>query len=311
MVRKSWYAILTLLLLSPFTAEVLTGATTFPQFINPIGLGILVGLYGLGALLIRETRIRLSVGYGGVLLLGFAYGVIEEGIAVKSFFDPYWKDLGIFGVYGRWLGVNWVWSLYLTIFHSVWSILAPIILVEALYPDILDKPWIGKKGLAISLTLFSIDVILINLLLTKYRPSPIYYLGCLMIIAVLVYMAMGSKEHIAKPDVGPKRYGLYWALWGSCFFVFFYVISALIPLPLIPLTLGVLVGYIAYVLARQMDAFKQSLLHRYWLYTGIVVVLLFIDILQSLQLNIERLVTTILAVIVLTIMYRRVRRCIT
>lgn len=95
-------------MLLPFTAKVLSGAITLPQFINPIGLGILIGLYGLGTLLIHEARIRLSVGYGGVLLLGFAYGVIEEGVAVKLFLDPYWKDLGVFGVYSRWLGVSWV-----------------------------------------------------------------------------------------------------------------------------------------------------------------------------------------------------------
>lgn len=84
-----------------------------------------------------------------------------------------------------------------------------------------------------------------------------------MIIVILVYTAMRSKEHIVKLDIGPKRYGLYWALWGSCFFLFFYVISAFTPLSLTPLILGVLVGYIAYVLARQMDVFKQGLLHKY------------------------------------------------
>mgnify|MGYP005646637789 FL=1 len=82
-----------------------------------------------------------------MLLLGFAYGIVEEGVAVKSFFDPHWKDIGMFGVYGRWLGVNWVWSLYLTIFHGVWSILAPIVIVEAMYLKVAYKLWVGKRGL--------------------------------------------------------------------------------------------------------------------------------------------------------------------
>ncbi|MCD6244170.1 MAG: hypothetical protein J7J65_02910 [Candidatus Korarchaeota archaeon] len=52
-----------------------------------------------------------------------AYGIVEEGVMTRSFFCPTWPDLGILAEYGRWIGVNWVWAIQLTIFHAVFSII--------------------------------------------------------------------------------------------------------------------------------------------------------------------------------------------
>lgn len=101
-------AAITLLFLSPITAELLSGSAPPVEFFNPFGLMTLVVLYGCGAIILRELKIRWRKGYGVLLVLGAAYGIIEEGLMVKSFFYPYWMDIGILGVYGRWLGVNWV-----------------------------------------------------------------------------------------------------------------------------------------------------------------------------------------------------------
>lgn len=32
------------------------------------------------------------------------YNILEEGLMVKSFFDPSWLDLGVLGIYGGWGG---------------------------------------------------------------------------------------------------------------------------------------------------------------------------------------------------------------
>ena len=101
--------IIILALLSPAIAELLSGSSPPLEFFNPFGFVLLVGLYGCGVVIVRELSIRWEKGWGSILLLGAAYGIIEEGLAVKSFFDPNWMDLGILGTYGRWIGVNWVW----------------------------------------------------------------------------------------------------------------------------------------------------------------------------------------------------------
>jgi len=222
-------------------------------------------LYGLGSLIIRELRLRLHIGYSETLLLGFAYGIVEEGAAVKSFFDPHWKDIGMFGVYGRWLGVNWVWSLYLTIFHGVWSILAPIVIVEAIYLKVAYKQWIGKRGLISSALLFSINIMVINLLLTKYQPSFTHYLACFVIIFTLVYIVKKLRIHdinVVKTYTSPQRYGLYWTLWGLAFFTAFYLLSVLIPLPHIPIIIGSSLGYVSLFLTKSLDRLCWSRLYR-------------------------------------------------
>lgn len=78
--RREGAAALVLLFLSPIIAEFLSGSTTPTEFINPVVLLMLLGLYGTSALLIRELRVRHGLGYASVLVLGFAYGVLEEGL---------------------------------------------------------------------------------------------------------------------------------------------------------------------------------------------------------------------------------------
>ncbi len=79
---------LVLFLLSPAIAELLSGSAPPLEFFNPLGFVILASLYGSGAILARELALRWRKGYLSLLLLGAAYGVIEEGLIVKSFFDP-------------------------------------------------------------------------------------------------------------------------------------------------------------------------------------------------------------------------------
>ena len=90
--------IISLVILSPLIAELLSGSAPPLEFFNPISFFVLLGMYGCGVLIIREYSIKFDIGFVCIIILGIAYGVIEEGLAVKSFFDPEWMDLGILGV---------------------------------------------------------------------------------------------------------------------------------------------------------------------------------------------------------------------
>ncbi len=149
---RTWYAVLALLLLAPACGEMLSGSTPPLMFVNPISLFIQAGLYGSGALLIREVVRRNGLGWRSVLVLGAAYGILEEGLVVTSWFNPYWPDVVSLHGYSRWLGINWFWALSLTMYHAVCSITVPIVLAEALFPRIAARPWL-RRG---SITLFAI-----------------------------------------------------------------------------------------------------------------------------------------------------------
>jgi hypothetical protein len=136
---------LLLFFLSPAIAELLLGSSPPSEFFNPFSLLLLCSLYGSGALIVRELKVRWNKGFVSMFVLGAAYGMIEEGLMVKSFFDPKWMDLGILGVYGRWLEVNWVWAEWLTIYHAIFSIAIPITLVELAYPKRRSDRWLSNK----------------------------------------------------------------------------------------------------------------------------------------------------------------------
>jgi len=155
-----WKPVLTLLVLSPAIGELLSGSSPPQQFFNPVFFLLLVGLYGCGALLVRETVARWKLNATGLLLLGAAYGIVEEGLTCKSFFNPHWTDTGFLSVYGRAWGVNWVWTFGLTVYHMVVSITVPIFLTEALFFGRAGEPWLRRRGWILSSSALASVVVL-------------------------------------------------------------------------------------------------------------------------------------------------------
>ncbi|NEW09907.1 hypothetical protein GK047_28900 [Paenibacillus sp. SYP-B3998] len=133
-----------LFFLSPILGEVLFGALPLSKAIP--GLLSLIGLYGGGALMIRElVRIR-RLGVWSLFLLGLAYGIVEEGVVVQSFLNPHYPGLDFLGEYGRSFGISWVWAVFIVVYHAVFSVTIPIVLTECIFPEKRDEPWLGKKG---------------------------------------------------------------------------------------------------------------------------------------------------------------------
>ena len=184
--------LLALILLSPIIAEMLSGSSPPLEWLNPITPLLLIWLYGAGVLVMRETAVRWKTGWPSILLLGAAYGIIEEGLAVKSFFDPGWMDLGTLAWYGRWLDVNWVWAVWLTIYHAVVSIAIPIFLTEWIWPRIRSQPLTSRRGYFTAIGLLAGATVFINLLLTPYRPSVWHLFGA---AAAVVFLAWAAKRH--------------------------------------------------------------------------------------------------------------------
>jgi len=203
---------LALFFLSPAVGELLSSSSPPAEFFQPFTFLLLASLYGSGALVARELAHRWGKGWPSVLLLGAAYGIVEEGLAVKSFFDPNWMDLGPLGVYGRWAGVNWVWSVGLTIYHATFSIGIPILLVGLLFPAQRNRPWLSSNGLRWIVVLLVAVTFFINLALTPYRPSVLAHLVAAAGVVGLGIWARraGSPQPAANlPALGsPLRIGV-------------------------------------------------------------------------------------------------------
>lgn len=184
--------ILYFVLLSAFLPEAITGSTPPQAWLNPIQALLNFWLYGTGVLVVREISLRWKTGWPGILLLGAAYGVVEEGLAVTTFFNPTLPQLGILGWYGRDLGVNWLWAVWLSTFHATVSIAIPIFLMEWHWPGLKGRSLLTDRGLYATIGLLGLAALTINLLVhaaNPYQEAGPEYLVAFTAIAVLAYVA--------------------------------------------------------------------------------------------------------------------------
>jgi hypothetical protein len=234
-IMKKYAPVIVLFFLSPIIGELLSGSAPPVEFFNPFGLIFLPALYGSGAILAREITMGWGKRWPTILILGLAYGIIAEGLMIKSFFDPAWPDLGLLGVYGRWAGVNWVWVVFLTLFHAVFSIAIPILLVEMLFPSQRDERWLGKKGMIFFTALLSFVVLFGFFVLAPYRPPVIPYLMAVTLTVALYIIAKQMPVQWATSIQKPTWRPLLLGLLGLCgTFIFFMLGWALPSLGLSP-----------------------------------------------------------------------------
>ncbi len=251
----TWPAVLVLYFLAPIIGEMLSGSTPPLLFLNPVSLIFQPALYGSGAILARELVRRRGLGWPSLLLLGAAYGVLEEGLVVTSWFNPLWPDIGSLGVYGRLLDTNWVWAFELTFYHMVVSIAVPIILVEALFPRIADRPWLGRRGLRAFVVLLT-TISLLGLLgfgflefnKQGYTHPPAMYFFALALAVALVVLAL--RRHPPAPVVpSARRTPRLWTLrlLGFLATIIYFMISWAVP-SMVPLALVTMLLFAGFVL---------------------------------------------------------------
>src|SRR5438105_1622946 len=170
------HPLLFLFLLTPGIPEYLGSASQVTWIVlSPLAffgqLAANLGLYGSGVILIREAMIRWKKGWASVFLLGVAYGIVEEGLDLWTLFYSKAGPVGNLGFYGHWLGVNWVWTVGLLIFHSVYSIGLPIFLFGLVFPETLLAGGIAAGANLPPEIPFVLDIILAAFILTRAYKS--------------------------------------------------------------------------------------------------------------------------------------------
>jgi hypothetical protein len=192
------HPIICLLLLSPGIPEYLSGSSPLNAIIlNPFQFVFQVvanlGLYGPGVILIRESFVRWQKGWAGVLILGAAYGILEEGVALSTLYNQHANPVGKLGFYGHAFGVNWIWSAGIIPVHMILSISLPILLLGLAIPETIGKSLVAtRRGIVSLFVILSLDVLGLFLLVTRgehfWMGLPIF-LGSFAAIGALVMIA--------------------------------------------------------------------------------------------------------------------------
>lgn len=208
--------VLALLLLAPAIPELLTGSTPISNlYFDPAGFaiafGLEIGLYGAGALLIREYAAAFHKGWPSVLLLGAAYGIAEEGFEVHTFFQTSGPPVNALATYGHFGGVNWLWALGLVTFHATYSIALPILLTQLWFPEVKGARWLDRGAIVLLAGVFVLEVVGFGFLV-GHGPSPAALAFFVALVAVLIFLATRAPARWLAVRPGPRRIGRGWLL---------------------------------------------------------------------------------------------------
>ncbi|MGD0806099.1 MAG: hypothetical protein ABSA10_01235 [Anaerolineales bacterium] len=217
---------LTLLILAPLLGELVSGHQPPLELCNPLSVLLLMLPYGFGALVCRELIRRWKKGWLSLVLLGVAYGLYEEAIVVRSFFDPNWMELNILKPYYV-LGVNWTYAEMLIHFHVLVSIGASVILAEMLYPNRREETWLGNRGLTVCIIGLGLWFPA-GWLMTSYVPPWPGYVLSWTAIAGLILAARFVPANFPLPLKKTVPHPFFFLLLGflnmTLFFVAVYVL---------------------------------------------------------------------------------------
>lgn len=194
LLNSHWLPAVGVFFLAPLVAEFLLGNLPITWLWVLIALA---PLYGGAALLIRETARRRRLGSRGILLLGLAFGILQEGLLTFSLFDPGYLGLGLheYAPVG-FLGMGAWWSLYVLSLHAIWSTAVPIAAVEVLAGDRGREPWLGRTGLIAVTLIFLLGCGMVAIFGNDgdFVPSPAQIAGTVVVLGLLGFIALRSGE---------------------------------------------------------------------------------------------------------------------
>ena len=213
--RRTWWLVLSLLVLAPICAEYLSAyddSTGHPATLLG-NLVIFIPLYGCSALLIREVARRARLGWIGILLLAAAFGFIEAGLIDQSLFSPDYRGLeGWAATYAGTLitpfGLSAVNLLSFVGGHVMLSICGPIALVEAWRPDRATEPWLRSTGLVITALAYAVGsafVLFWHLRTEDWHAGlgQLFGTGLVVVALIVAAVLLGRRARPRRDASGP------------------------------------------------------------------------------------------------------------
>lgn len=204
--RQAW----ALLILAPVCAEYLAGYDDSTGDVAELVLGLLFlgPLYGGAALLVREIARRAALGWRGMAWLAAAFGVVQAGVVDQSLFSAGYRDIADWDDWRRHtfvpaLGLSVYLAQLFVIGHVVYSVCAPIALVESCRPATRCSPWLGRGGLigvAAIYGVMSVVILVQHLATESSHASPAQVAGALAVAVGLAVAALRTPRATARAD---------------------------------------------------------------------------------------------------------------
>jgi hypothetical protein len=270
-VRQHWKPIALLMALPPVLAEVISGATPLTQIFLPwVLFPYVLALYGIQVLVLREIATRLGLGLLGLFCLGLVYGLYNEGLRAQTLFHPLDAPLEVFSTYGLVANVRVPFTIWISFWHGLFSVVVPVLLVEYLFPGKAGKPWLPLKA-TWSLAILSVATGAVYFLFAgdehniQDTTTLIVHFGFLVVAATVLWLVAVRLPRTPRLTFGDPGSGLSRKalLSGAGLYVFMSVVPEVlaqnkIPAPLFIAYFAVLAAVAGWAIARRRETTRTQ-----------------------------------------------------
>jgi len=244
--QRLWPAILTLLLLGGLIPETIATSNTplVAYLADPKLLVFLCAFYGCAALLLRDAWRARNLGWASVILLGVSFGAMNEGVIAAKWWMIPAKGYTLTG------GVNWGWATALTMFHVVYSMVIPILVVELLFPRVANQPWLRRRGTIIAATVLGLTQLL-GLFARDHQPNRSLALAFALLLIPIAFLLPRARPRPFDQRPAPGLWKLRFT--GFCVALLYFILIYFVPgawSPPTPVIVGLLGAYFALCLWR-------------------------------------------------------------
>ncbi len=219
--RRTWYVVLTLCFFAAIIPETLTTTSTSVAKIitQPASLPFIMLFYGLADLLIREALVRRRLGWVSLIVLGIAFGFMNEGVIAGTWYTV--RNNG-YAYVGQ---IDYAWAVALTVFHVFISVIAPIVFIETIFPSRAGLPLLRRRGIITSAIVFLL-LTSVFLFVESYRPYRIIVFALALTLAIIAFRLPAARPRLLSAAPPPSLWRLRWAgFFGMLgFFVLIYAI---------------------------------------------------------------------------------------
>ena len=201
---RRWPSILLFCLLAGLIPETIATTSTSVAKIaaNPFSLLFVALFYGTADLVIREAIIQRPLSLAGKLLLGAAFGFVNEGVLAGTWYTV--KPDGYVFING----IDWSWAVSLTVFHIFISVLLPIYLFDSVIPSLAGVPLLRRRGALLTAILFVAFSSLV-FLTPLYRPQRVLAMAAAVALSLLAMALPPARRAIAPATLAKPAPGLW------------------------------------------------------------------------------------------------------
>ncbi len=260
-------AIVFLLVFTPFFAEAIA-STSAPwySFFNPVVFLLFILLYGITALLLRELWVIKRLSFWHLVLYGAVFAALNEGIVADTWFKPNPLNFTNSEIV-RFAGINWHMVVNLTIFHSLFSVLIPILLSFIIFSSLNKTTLLKPRGLKICVGLL-LFVAVASLLPKHHVAVADFNYRAILLLILVVVSVIGVLIHPSNRSVqkagnySPNTLLKLGASYTTLFVFSYFILPKLIPEWSILFSIALYIAglVLAYRISRTSDNDSKKIL---------------------------------------------------